>query len=90
MVMLCKRHNKRYACKKRRSNRSSSTPSIKIRPNQSFRHEPYLPLKYFHESFSLTIYTAVMSQQSQRTDATKVDSQRKDRLAVLQIHAGGF
>jgi len=60
------------ARKRRRLNRSSSAPSVKIRLNQSFRYEPIFSFKHFRMSFALTM---AMSQQRQRTDATEVDSQ---------------
>jgi len=63
------------ARKRRRLNISSSAPSVKIRLNQSFRYEPIFSFKHFRMSFALTMATVMMSQQSQRTDATEVDSQ---------------
>ena len=76
-IWLChitSRINNLPARKRRRLNRLSA-PSIKIRLNQSFRCEHYFSFKYFHKPFALTMVTVVMSQQSQRTDPTEVDSQ---------------
>jgi len=67
--------NDMHARKRRRLNISSSAPSAKIRLNQSFGYGPYFLFKYFHKFFALTIVTVVVSQQSQRTNATKVGSQ---------------
>jgi len=64
------------AKERRKLNRSSSAPTIKIRLNQSSHYESYFSFKYFHKSFALNIVTVVMFPQSQRTNEMEVDSQR--------------